>query len=354
MAQTRRADAGSAAGVLSLPAPAKVNLGLRVLGCRADGYHLLESLFVPLDLADHLRVEIEPERGSGPPEERLSFRLAGSGGAEPAADVPRGPENLAVRAALRFLEAAGNPPVRVALELRKEIPSAAGLGGGSSDAAAVLRALDSLLPGSLPEGRLASLALELGADVPFFLAPSPALVTGIGERIEPLPGLPELWLLLANPGVSLSTAEVFRHYDVLAATLTPVEAGSTMRALSGFRSGPAGLGKALGKTVEETVEEAVGEALESALHAGLLVNDLEPAARRLCPPIARLCEGLRGLGALDVGMSGSGATVFGVFGSEEEARAGLSAAEFEAPVWLRVARTIAGTNSGTKKSRDVE
>jgi 4-diphosphocytidyl-2-C-methyl-D-erythritol kinase len=313
------AGEASANSVRCLVAPAKVNLGLRVLGTRADGYHLLESLFVPLDLADHLRVEIEPESGTAAPGERVSFHLEGAAGAEPAADVPRGPENLAVRAALRFLESSSAPPVRVLLELRKEIPSAAGLGGGSSDAAAVLRALDALIPDSLPEGKLASLALELGADVPFFLAPCPALVTGIGERVEPLDGLPELWLLLANPGVSLSTAEVFRLYDALATTLTPVEPGSTMRALSRLRSGPDGL--------------------RSALEAGLLVNDLEPVARRLCPPIARLCEGLRGVGALGVGMSGSGATVFGVFSSEEDASAARSAAGFEAPVWTRVART---------------
>lgn len=334
MSEDSRAAGALASTVVEIDAPAKVNLGLRVLGRRDDGYHLLESLFVPLDLADHLRVEISPEGGRIPPRERVSFCLEGVGDSAPAPDVPRGPENLAVRAALRFLEAAGDPPLRVALELRKEIPSAAGLGGGSSDAAAVLRALDDLVPNRIPSGRLASLALELGADVPFFLAPSPSLVTGIGEGVEPLDGLPELSLLLVNPGVSLSTAEVFRLWDALAATLTPVEPGSTMRALSRLRSGPDGL--------------------EHALEAGLLVNDLEPVARRMCPPIGRLCEGLRGLGALGVGMSGSGATVFGVFGSEEEASAARSAASFEGPVWLRVARTqsrqaAGGADRGTRR-----
>jgi 4-diphosphocytidyl-2-C-methyl-D-erythritol kinase len=233
---------------------------------------------------------------------------------------------------VHFLEASAGPPVRIDLELHKEIPTAAGLGGGSSDAAAVLRALDTLLPNLLPEGKLFSLALELGADVPFFLAPSPALVTGIGERIEPQRGLPELWLLLANPGVSLSTAEVFRLYDALSSTLTPVEPGSTLRAISRLRSDSDGLGKSPG----------TGRGvLRSALDAGLLVNDLEPAARRLCPPIARLSEGLRKLGALGVGMSGSGATVFGLFASEEEASAARRAAEFGASVWLRVTRTRA-------------
>jgi 4-diphosphocytidyl-2-C-methyl-D-erythritol kinase len=330
-----RSGAAPRSAERSLAAPAKVNLGLRVLGRRNDGYHLLESLFVPLDLADHLRVRISSAPAMSPLAERVSFRLEGLGGADPAADVPRGPENLAVRAALRFLEAAADPAIRVALELRKEIPSAAGLGGGSSDAAAVLRALDGLLPGSVPEGVLASIALELGADVPFFLAPSAALVTGIGERIEPLGHLPELWLLLANPGVSLSTADVFRLYDALAATLTPVEPGSTMRALSRLERGPDVLAGGSAPESESRI------ALRDVLAAGLLVNDLEPAARRLCPPVARLCEGLRELGALGVGMSGSGATVFGIFENEAQARRAESAAGFESPVWLRVARTLA-------------
>jgi 4-diphosphocytidyl-2-C-methyl-D-erythritol kinase len=266
---------------LELLAPGKVNFGLRILGRRADGYHLLESLFLPIDLGDALRLSLRDEAG---------VALVLSGRCE---GVPADGRNLAVRAAEAFLAAAFHAG-GVAIELEKRVPSPGGLGGGSSDAGAVLRGLAALLPGGVSSERLRALALALGADVPFFLDPRPALVRGIGERIEPVAGLPSFTLLLAHPGVPLATSAVYARYDERVASLTPREPGPSIRALLALR------------------EEA--RALQS-----LLVNDLEPAATLLCPVVAELRKEIEATGASAVSLSGSGPTVFGVFASEAAA-----------------------------------
>jgi 4-diphosphocytidyl-2-C-methyl-D-erythritol kinase len=280
------ASRGAEPARLLLPAPAKLNLGLRVRGRRADGYHELESVFVPLDLADAVELEI----ASAPrPEATLAL-------AAPAAGVPADATNLALRAALEFLAAAGLARA-VRIRLEKRIPAAAGLGGGSSDAGAVLRGLAASFPQALAPPALARLALSLGADVPYFLDPRPARVGGVGERIEPLAGLPAFACLLANPGVRLATAAVFAAFDAGAGPPPPPDVDPE-------------LGLDLG-------------------------NDLAPAAERLCPAIAELRERLRRAGARAVGLSGSGPTVFGIFADAEAA--GRARAAFPAPVWCRVA-----------------
>jgi len=291
-------------GALTLRAPAKVNLGLRVTGRREDGYHTIDSLFAPLDLADQLTIAVEQGRGA-------SVELVLSG--EAAAGLPPGDDNLACRAARAFLDRV-QANVAVRIDLDKQIPAGAGLGGGSSDAGAVLRALSELLPGILAPRELAELALGLGADVPFFLAPSPSRVRGIGEQIDPLAALPALSLLLAHPGVSLDTATVYAAWDRREAALTRKPPRPTMR-------------------------PAFGPGLEASALQGLLENDLEPPAVRLCPSIAQLKEQIGSLGALAVGMSGSGATVFGVFEDRIGAEEALAGSHFEAGVWKRVATT---------------
>jgi len=275
--------------------PAKVNLGLRLVGRRPDGYHLLESLFAPIELFDEVALEVLPgargiELACGEP---LDPTLPGV-----LRDVPGGPDNLVWRAARLFCERAGYA-AGIRIGLRKGIPSGAGLGGGSSDAAAVLRGLAALTGLAVAPGRLAEWALELGADVPFFLAPAPARVSGIGERIEPVEGLPALELVLVNPGKNLATADVYRMADQLGGALTKPGPGPTMPALS-----------------------SLTQDLRASLPAlrDLLVNDLEPAARRLCPSIARIAQRLARAGAIAVSMTGSGATVFGVFESAASAR----------------------------------
>ena len=290
-------------------APAKINLGLRIVGTRSDGYHLLESLFVPLALADDVSVEVLAADGGQ--EVTLELEAGSAPGSE---TVPTDGSNLAVRAAERFLEAAGLR-ARLRIGLRKRIPAAAGLGGGSSDAGAVLRLCAALFPDGSARVDLPGLALALGADVPFFLAPQPAIVRGIGERLEPFEGLPEACLVLANPGISLSTAEVYRLYDRQPDGLTAPDAGPTMPALSGLGGDPTRLSK-----------------------LPTFTNDLEAPAIRLCPEVADLRDRLRGAGAAWAAMSGSGPTVYGVFASEAEAAAGLERARLGPGVWSCVTR----------------
>lgn len=305
---------------LSLEAPAKLNLGLRVVGRRPDGYHLLESFFVPIALSDVVTLDFEVD---GVPGVELAIQGA-------SAAIPLDASNLAVVAAHAFFGAGSGGALRI--DVDKRIPAAAGLGGGSSDAGAVLRGLSQLTALKLSRQELVGLALGLGADVPFFLDPRPALVRGVGELIEPVQGLPPLWAVLANPGVGVSTAEVFRLYDSLASEqtvqagqapngvssgLTTSQPGSTMRALAGLRGDLGELARIPGFT-----------------------NDLEAAATRLCPPVARLLDQMRELGALVTGMSGSGATIYGLFRHESAAEGALEKAGFEAPTWSRVTRVL--------------
>ena len=307
---------------LRLEAPAKINLGLRVVSRRADGYHTIESLFLPLALADEIEIASEPGAGTAArPAIELSLTPMGRERGD-GSRVPDDASNLAVRAARAFLEAfpaSARTLGRLRIHLTKRIPAAAGLGGGSSDAGAVLRGLSALAGGPEPEA-LAEVALRRGADVPFFLAPAPSLVSGIGERIEPIAGLPPLVILLANPGTSLSTADVYRMWDALAnartAGLTVPDPGPTLRALFGPGADPSALSRLPG-----------------------LRNDLEAAAIRLCPQVASLRDRMRTSGALFAGMSGSGATVFGVFASEADAERARAEALTEAGTWTCVTRT---------------
>lgn len=302
-------------------APAKINLGLRIVGRRPDGYHLLDSLFVPLTLADDVTVAIDAA-GPGTGRPGVAIEVVGEDAVPGAETVPSDDTNLAARAARAFLEAAGPAAGSVGsirIRLRKRIPAGAGLGGGSSDAGAVLRTLARALPGGPSGSALSALALGLGADVPFFLAPRPARVRGIGERIEPFEGLPRLAVVLVNPGISLSTAEVYRKSDergtALGHGLTAPDPGPTMRALSGLGGDPDSLSQLPGFT-----------------------NDLEPAAVCLCPEVGRLRDRLRAAGAIWAGMSGSGATVFGLFATEAEAREALDRAELPTATWTCVTR----------------
>lgn len=262
-------------------APAKVNLSLRIVGRRADGYHELDSIFVPVSVFDELRVVCEPAG-----ETAVSCVCPGHPELE-------GDGNLAAKAARGLLARLGLT-ARLVVELDKRIWTAAGLGGGSSDAAAVLRAINNELATqcgpALPGEELAQLALSLGADVPFFLEPRPARAQGIGDVLTPVTGMPTLHLVLANPGEPVSTAAVYAGLGLEPGTrLDPSEQ-------------PTQLDGSLGQIV------------------ALMVNDLEPPAVASCPRIARLKQQLCAEGALAAAMSGSGATVFGLFPSAAAAR----------------------------------
>jgi 4-diphosphocytidyl-2-C-methyl-D-erythritol kinase len=218
--------------------------------------------------------------------------------------VPADARNLAWRAAETFF-ARAHTPHGVAIRLAKRIPSGAGLGGGSSDAGTVLRGLARLLPKALSEDAVHAIAASLGADVPFFLEPRPADVSGIGERIAPAAGVPPLPLLVVHPGTALATKEVYTAYAALPASV----AGAPFPRVPGRLA-----------------------ALDAEGWRRRVANDLETAAVRLCPRVAELRETLRASGALAAAMSGSGSAVYGVYETIEKrdrARAALALAPGE-------------------------
>ncbi len=181
---------------IRIDAPAKVNLYLRVVGRRADGYHLLDSLVVFPAIGDTIEIE---------PADTLSLEVVGPF----AAAVPSGVDNLVLRAARMLAEAAGRRPPVAKVRLVKRLPVSSGIGGGSSDAAATIQALARWWRLDPAAADIAEMALALGADVPMCLAGVPAFVSGIGERLTPAPPLPPFSLLLANPGVAVATPAVF-------------------------------------------------------------------------------------------------------------------------------------------------
>jgi 4-diphosphocytidyl-2-C-methyl-D-erythritol kinase len=281
-------------------ARAKVNLTLHVVGRRADGYHELNSLVAFADFGDRLRIGLA---------ETLELTLAGP--FAPALEDCPPTGNLALVAArrlkARFAVAGG-----AQIHLEKHIPVAAGLGGGSADAAAVLEGLVELWGLDPPPGAMAALAAEIGADVPVCLAGRCALVSGIGERLRPLTAFPAAWLLLVNPGRPLATAAVFAAF---------VGPGSAPQAWDA----PIG-----------DLDHLVATLAQGA-------NDLEAPALRLLPEIGEVLAALRGQdGCLLARMSGSGPTCYGIFA---EARAAARAAARLAAIrpgwWLAEGRLAA-------------
>ncbi len=281
-------------------APAKVNLYLHVTGRRAaDGYHLLDSLAVFGPAADLVEAA---------PGQDLSLRVEGPEAGALAAE----PDNLVLRAARALAAAAGIAAPGAALRLVKRLPVASGVGGGSSDAAAALRALDRLwgLGGGPGAAGLAAIAEGLGADVPVCLgAPAPARMGGIGEVVSPAPALPGFALLLVNPRLALPTPAVFRARAATASGFTPPaalparwpDAAALARDLAGLR------------------------------------NDLEAPAIGLCPAVAEVLAALRAQsGCLLARMSGSGATCFGIFARAAEAD--RAAAALPAGWWTAAGR----------------
>lgn len=249
-------------------APGKINLCLRVTGRRANGYHELDSIFLPIAWSDIVRIETRPADAP-----RVSLRCD-----EAALDDAE--SNLASRAAAAFM-AEFAIAAEVLVDVRKRIPMGAGLGGGSSDAGAVLRMMAAVF-GILAPARLATLALQLGADVPFFLDPGPARVRGIGEIIEPLSAMVRLNLVIAVPAVKVSTAKVF-----------------------------AALGR---ESWSGPVDDSeISSLLSGRMSATQVVNDLAKPAMGLFPDIAKLKALLEEEGARVTGMSGSGGAVFGLY-----------------------------------------
>lgn len=263
--------------VITQRALAKLNLVLRIRGRRSDGYHEIDSLMHTIGLADDVSVVLRPG---------LAVQCTG-------ADLPGGESNLAYRAARLLAEACrGRRPAGALIRIRKRIPVAGGLAGGSADAAAVLSLLNEAWACGLPWDELLLLARRLGADVPFCLLGGAARATGIGDRLQPLeprPGVPVV--LIAWPE-GLSTAEVYRVYDQL-------NPPSTARVEPALEALAAGDWRALGAA---------------------LANDLQPVVEVLRPETRAARADLLTCGALGAAVTGSGPTVFGIFSSAERAR----------------------------------
>lgn len=268
-------------------APAKINLTLHVTGQRGDGYHLLDSLVVFADVGDRVRVM---------PAEETTLEVKG-----PMAEgCPADASNLVVKAAGLF-------DLPVAITLDKHLPAAAGIGGGSSDAAATLYAMTELTgTNTIPEG-----AVELGADVRVCLMRQAARMRGIGDDVQPVEGMPELYAVLANPGVAVSTPEVFAALEDKTGLPMP-------KRIPRWRAG--------WSAVDWISKQR---------------NDLEAPAIAVAPVIAEVLDALRALpGARFARMSGSGATCFALFEDRAEADMAAEVLAEAQPDWWVTAATL--------------
>jgi len=262
------------AAVHVYPAPAKLNLMLRVVGRRADGYHLLQSVFRLLDHGDEVRLSVRPDG-------HITRPLGPEGVAED--------DDLAVRAA-RLLKEATGTRLGAAIEISKRLPLGGGLGGGSSDAATVLLGLNHLWETRLARAELRSLGLALGADVPVFVFGESACAEGIGEILTPI-ALPPAWYLVLIPPVAVATAAIFGHPE-LKRDSKPIK-------MQGFSAGDLGTYAISGTA-----------------------NDLEPLVCRLYREVALHLEWLKQYGPAQ--LTGSGACVFAPFETEHAARAAFA------------------------------
>jgi 4-diphosphocytidyl-2-C-methyl-D-erythritol kinase len=250
-----------------LPAPAKLNLFLHITGRRADGYHLLQSAFMLIDWMDHIDIELRTDG-------QISREDAQS--ANPAEPLPA--DDLCVRAA-QMLQTASGTTLGAHIRLTKRIPTQAGMGGGSSDAATCLLALTRLWKLNFPLSQLEHMGLQLGADVPFFLRGSNAWVEGVGEQMTPLELRPAQFVVL-KPALGLSTPAIFAHPSL--------KRDSPRAIISGFAATPYDFGR----------------------------NDLQPVAQVINPQVTQALNALRSQG-LDPRMTGSGSAVFAKLSGDE-------------------------------------
>lgn len=278
-------------------APAKINLALHVTGRRADGYHVLDSLVVFTRFGDLIAVE---------PADEDQFSVDG-----PFADaVPTDAGNLVLKARDALRAALQNSPPPIAIRLTKNLPVASGVGGGSSDAAATLKALNRLWNASLSDAQLATIALPLGADLPMCLAARPLVARGIGDELTPVANVPAIPLVLVNPNVPVSTPAVFAALENRDnAPLPPLPRSFDFHGLRNW--------------------------LDTTR------NDLEAPALKLVPAIG---QAIRALDKADSGfsrMSGSGATCFGLFETNNVAkRAAASIRQRHPDWWVATTRAI--------------
>ncbi|MCR5302978.1 MAG: 4-(cytidine 5'-diphospho)-2-C-methyl-D-erythritol kinase [Lachnospiraceae bacterium] len=260
-------------------AKGKVNLTLDILGKRPDSYHELDMILQSVELSDTIVFETTE---SGDP-----VSLVLTDGCE---GIPAGDDNLIIKAAKALHPLASDPkPVRIALE--KNIPSGAGLGGGSADAACTLRVLRGIWDCDISDSELLVLASKVGADVPFLINGGCCECTGIGEKLDPIPGLEDVFLAVIKPGISLSTARIYGLFDEM---------------------------KLPGRSDTKACREAL-ERNDTKEASKLLGNALEEAAISLSPAIKQIKEMLLEDGALGSSMTGSGSAVYGIFYDKRKA-----------------------------------
>ncbi len=304
---------------VSCLAYAKINLFLEITGRRADGYHTLASLMTFIALGDHVFVAVD----SSSPVSEFSLETEGRYGLE----IPGGADNLALTAAQIMAELAGQS-VSVRIKLIKNLPPAAGLGGGSADAAAVMRSLALLWGMDINTRKMREAALRLGADVPFFLKGQAAYVSGIGECLLPVADLPPLGVLLVNPQQPLSTAAVFERYSC------------------SHRAGFSASFPFPGDCDPGDPQQMVAVLSDRR-------NDLTAAASELMPSLRDILVMLSQLdGVLLTRMSGSGATCFALFADLETARqAAAQIYSYHSDLWV-VATSLLSQTPPAKRASD--
>jgi len=279
-------------GSVRLYAPAKVNFRLDVLSRRPDGYHELRMIMQRIDLCDE--IEISLHQGAG-----ISLSCL-----HPY--IPQDKRNIVWKAAAEILNCFGKD-VGIKIQMKKNIPVGAGLGGGSSDAATTLMGLNDLLGTGLTDQQITSIGLKLGADVPFFIFKNAAVAEGIGDRLSPLEHIPKLWLLLVNPGIHVSTSWVYQNLNL---------------------------------TSEKVAAKLPFLYKSAADVCSILSNDLEPVTLRRYPIIQEIKNKLLAAGADGTLMSGSGSTVFAVFSTESAANEALGSLSFDKKWFTKVVPTI--------------
>jgi 4-diphosphocytidyl-2-C-methyl-D-erythritol kinase len=278
---------------ITLKAPAKVNLRLDVLARRPDGYHELRMIMQQLDLGDEVSITRVSDPG-------ITVTCGREG-------VPDGPENIAWRAARALLDRSQRSD-GLAIAITKNIPVAAGLGGGSSDGAAVLLGVNQLLGLGYSREELMQIGVTLGADVPFFVYAPVAVAEGIGEVLSPIAQMPEIWMVLVNPNVPVSTAWVYKNLQL---------------------------------TAHENGDKLPRSFADLAAVCAIMVNDLENVTIPAFPVIREIKEQLQNRGALKAMMSGSGPTVFGIFADESTARTAAADLSATSGWFVTVTRSIA-------------
>lgn len=308
-------------GDMVLQARAKLNLTLKILGRRPDGYHDIESVVQSVDLCDRITLRTCSPVYAGRSGQEIDIKVTCND-----ASIPTGRGNLAVEAALALanfvglrasvesdagprasVETDACPRASVEMDMEKRIPVAAGLGGGSADAAAVLIGLNHLWKLGLGRRELMAVGESLGADIPFCVTGGTGIIRGKGERIELLPTPDDLWFVVVTLSDRISAAQAYTRFDQLTETAGAYDADSCDTSVD-----------VIDVTSRMVRAVRAGEVQDIA---NWLTNDLECPAVSIVPQIARAKEALLAAGAVGVGMSGSGPTVFGIADSREKAEA---------------------------------